>query len=156
MDDWGPLFWETTESLHDFLCQVLVLRNVPIQNFDSDRIKRFLSSLTYLSSHHTFNQERLEVPETELFEALQLHRRFMVKWLVEQRRINALSGFNSVLRSCHHQLSALGYWSYLVLIASFLELFLLNSSCVFKASLPNSLHTHICMHLCYFHCGKER
>lgn len=51
---------------------------------------------------------RLEVPETELFEALQLHRRFMVKWLVEQRRINALSGFNSVLRSCHHQLSALG------------------------------------------------
>ena len=91
--------------------QVLVLRNVPIQNFDSERIKRFLSSLTYLSSHHTFNQERLEVPETELFEALQLHRRFMVKWLVEQRRINALSGFNSVLRSCHQQLSALGHSS---------------------------------------------
>ncbi|CAK9110721.1 ATP synthase gamma chain 2 [Durusdinium trenchii] len=88
--------------------QVLVLRNVPTSDFDSERIKRFLSSLTYLSSHHTFNQERLEVPETELFEALHLHRRFMVRWLVEQRRVNALQGFNSVLRSCHHQLSALG------------------------------------------------
>ncbi|CAJ1434089.1 unnamed protein product, partial [Effrenium voratum] len=88
--------------------QVLVLRNVPQSDFNSDRIRRFLASMTYLSSHHTFNQERLEVPETELFEALQLHRRFMVRWLVEQRRINAMQGFNSVLRSCHQQLSALG------------------------------------------------
>ena len=88
--------------------QVLVLRNVPQSDFDSDRVKRLLSSLTYLSSHHTFNQERLEVPETELFETLQLHRRYIVRWLVEQRRLNSLTGFNSVLRGCHQQLSALG------------------------------------------------
>ncbi|CAE7195129.1 unnamed protein product, partial [Symbiodinium microadriaticum] len=88
--------------------QVLVLRNVPQSDFDAERVKRLLSSLTYLSSHHTFNQERLEVPETELFETLQLHRRYIVRWLVEQRRLNALQGFNSVLRSCHQQLSALG------------------------------------------------
>lgn len=36
-----------------------MLRNVPTSDFDSERIKRFLSSLTYLSSHHTFNQAGL-------------------------------------------------------------------------------------------------
>ncbi|CAE8699230.1 unnamed protein product, partial [Polarella glacialis] len=88
--------------------QVLVLRNVEAKDFNAERAKRLLSSLTFLSSHHSWNQERLEVPETEIFEVLQLHRRQIVRWLVEQRKRNALAEFNGVLQSCHRQLSALG------------------------------------------------
>eukprot|EP01060_Flectonema_neradi_P006280 TRINITY_DN1420_c0_g1_i1.p1 TRINITY_DN1420_c0_g1~~TRINITY_DN1420_c0_g1_i1.p1 ORF type:complete len:4698 (+),score=1051.93 TRINITY_DN1420_c0_g1_i1:123-14216(+) len=54
-----------------------------------------LSSFLFLTTRHTWNQGLLNVPETELYEVVQMRRRAMVQWLVD----NEGPALNAVMRS---------------------------------------------------------
>eukprot|EP01083_Nonionella_stella_P030773 84290_1 len=66
-------------NLHAHL--FLIYRNVPYEELSSKIVSTFLSSFIFLSTRHTWNMKALSVPETELFEAWQVQRRSVVKWM---------------------------------------------------------------------------
>ncbi|CAK9043903.1 Mycosubtilin synthase subunit A [Durusdinium trenchii] len=79
------------EELHDLACKAAAAagvlfqlvgitftftdRKVPEEELDERSVSRILSSFAFLSLHHTFNQNFLDIPETELFEIFQHHRK---------------------------------------------------------------------------------
>lgn len=50
-----------------------------------------------------FAQNFLDIPETELFEVFQHHRRGMVRWFERQRKNKEYGKFNRVLQEVHKQ-----------------------------------------------------
>ncbi|CAL1169150.1 unnamed protein product [Cladocopium goreaui] len=96
---------KTSCNIHAHL--LLLLRNVPEDELDERSVSRILSSFTFLSLHHTFNQNFLDIPETELFEVFQHHRRGLVRWFEKQRKNSEYGRFNRVLQQVHQQFSTI-------------------------------------------------
>lgn len=66
--------------------KLLAYRNYHEVDFDPSIAKSLIGSFIYLTTRHTWNKtivtgERLQVPETELYEILQISRRRVVNWL---------------------------------------------------------------------------
>ncbi|CAK9118523.1 unnamed protein product [Durusdinium trenchii] len=98
-------YMKTSCNIHAHL--LLLLRNVPEEELDERSVSRILSSFAFLSLHHTFNQNFLDIPETELFEIFQHHRRGLVRWFEKQRKNNEYGRFNRVLQEVHQQFSTI-------------------------------------------------
>eukprot|EP00439_Symbiodinium_sp_Y106_P005937 s4972_g1.t1 len=98
-------YMKTSCNIHAHI--LLLLRNVPEDELDERSVSRILSSFTFLSLHHTFNQDFLDIPETELFEVFQHHRRGLVRWFEKQRKGKEYGRFNRVLQEVHQQFSTI-------------------------------------------------
>ena len=66
--------------------KLLAYRNYHEEDFDSSVAKSLIGSFIYLTTRHTWNKtmiigDRLHVPETDLYEILQISRRRVVNWL---------------------------------------------------------------------------
>ncbi|CAJ1416719.1 unnamed protein product, partial [Effrenium voratum] len=98
-------YMKTCCNIHAHL--LVLLRNVPEEELDERAVSRILSSFSFLSLHHTFNQNFLDIPETELFEVFQHHRRGLVRWFEKQRKNKEYARFNRVLQEVHEQFSTI-------------------------------------------------
>lgn len=66
--------------------KLVMYRNFHLQDISPSVAKTLVDSFVYLTTRHTWNKStkegsRLLMPETELFELLQVHQRRMVRWL---------------------------------------------------------------------------
>ena len=71
--------------------KLLLYRNYHTVDLTSSVGKTLVGSFVYLTTRHTWNKStteeaRLGVPETELYELLQVMRRRLVNWLADQRQ----------------------------------------------------------------------
>lgn len=85
---------ETTKaasSIHSHI--LLVHRNV--HHFSHETAQQFLSSLIFITTRHSWNLNILPIPETHLFEVLQVCQRSVIKCLRESPK----SMFNTILES---------------------------------------------------------
>eukprot|EP00493_Phyllostaurus_siculus_P000641 UN00644 len=77
---------------------VLVYRNTMVDEMNLRTVITLLSSFTFLSSRHTWNQGLLEVPETELFETMQFLRRNLINWMDACPRKEFNEGLQAIVR----------------------------------------------------------
>ena len=84
--------------------RLLLYRNVHLNELQSEKAeicaKVVIGSFVYLTTRHTWNkaareQGRLLVPETELYELLQVMRRRLIRWVQSQRQ----GGVDTVLQT---------------------------------------------------------
>lgn len=71
--------------------KMLIYRNYHEDDFESIVAKTVIGSFVYLTTRHTWNKSTkegstLQMPETQLYELLQIQRRRLVNWLSHQRQ----------------------------------------------------------------------
>lgn len=70
---------KTACSLHAHL--LLLMRNLRLEEYSLDIASTIASSLTFLTTRHTWNQNILEnLPEHEIYEVLSVQRRRLIEW----------------------------------------------------------------------------
>lgn len=77
---------------------LLMLRNLKPNEWDRDKMSLVLSAIMFLTTRHTFNTESMVIPETELYDILQRHRRSMTSWLYQQTSTELGLVMDSVVR----------------------------------------------------------
>ena len=71
--------------------QLLLFRNLHGTDFSSEKVKTIIGSFVFLTTRHTWNkstrqQGKLLIPETEIYEVLQVTRRKIVGWVHDQKQ----------------------------------------------------------------------
>eukprot|EP01012_Entosiphon_sulcatum_P007139 TRINITY_DN13559_c0_g1_i1.p1 TRINITY_DN13559_c0_g1~~TRINITY_DN13559_c0_g1_i1.p1 ORF type:complete len:4669 (-),score=764.85 TRINITY_DN13559_c0_g1_i1:3029-17035(-) len=75
---------------------LLLYRNV--ETPEAKTASTLLSSFVFLTTRHTWNQNLLELPETELYEVMQIQRRNLVRWLCAAQPSDLALVMDSIVR----------------------------------------------------------
>jgi hypothetical protein len=78
-------------TLHAHL--LLLYRNMHLDELDENVVSTLLCAFIFLATRHTWNMKLLLIPETELFELLQVVRRKLITWV----RTNGQKALNEVM-----------------------------------------------------------
>jgi hypothetical protein len=86
----------TSANLHAHI--LLLLRNLPAKEMTADKASMLLAGIMFLTARHTFNEDALGIPETEIFDVMQRHRRSLMRWLYQQNPSDLAYVMDSAVR----------------------------------------------------------